>query len=226
MNSVASTASQDQFLASLAQSGSQADTQATSASELQNRFLKLLVTQMQNQDPLNPMDNAQVTSQLAEISTVSGIDTLNSTLSGMASSFLAAQSLQATALLGHSVLAPGNDLMLQNAEATAGVQLDQPADAVTVTVIGPDGRVVRTIHLGSEQAGTQTFTWDGKTDAGGAAADGTYMFRVSAVQGGKPVNAQTLGYGQVQSVTLGSNQIVLNTLGLGAVNLSDVKQVI
>jgi flagellar basal-body rod modification protein FlgD len=226
MTNVSPTASQDQLLASLNQASSQASTQASSTGDLQNRFLKLLVTQMQNQDPLNPMDNAQVTSQLAQISTVSGIDTLNSTVAGMASSFLAAQSLQASALIGHTVLAPGNDLTLQNAAAAGGVLLDQPADAVTVTVVGADGRTVKTINLGPQQAGAKTFAWDGSTDAGGNAPDGAYAFKVSAVQGGKQINVQALGYGLVQSVTLGSGQVQLNTIGLGTVNLGDVKQII
>src|SRR6478735_11728176 len=100
----------------------------TSATEgLQDRFLKLLVTQMQNQDPLNPMDNAQVTTQLAQISTVSGVDKLNQTLNTMSSSFLAAQSLQASGLIGRSVLAPGNDVMLQAGGGAGGIQLTQPA---------------------------------------------------------------------------------------------------
>jgi len=226
MTTVSPATTQSQVLASLSQASAQASAQAGDAGALQDRFLKLLVTQMQNQDPLNPMDNAQVTSQLAEISTVSGIDTLNTTVAGMQSAFLAAQSLQASALIGHSVLAPGNDLILQNGAAAGGLQLDQPADAVTVTVIGANGQTVKTIKLGPQQAGTRTFAWDGSTDAGGTAPDGAYVFKVDAVQGGKPISVQALGYGLVQSVTLGSGQVQLNTIGLGTVNLSDVKQII
>jgi len=222
MTTVSPTTSQAQLLASLSPTSSQ----ASAAGDMQDRFLKLLVTQMRNQDPLNPMDNAQVTSQLAQISTVSGIDTLNTTLAAMASSFTAAQTLQASSLIGHSVLAPGNDLILQNGAAAGGMQLDQPADAVTVTVIGPNGQTVKTIQLGPQQAGTRTFVWDGSTDAGGQAPDGAYVFKVSAVQGGKPISVQALGYGLVQSVTLGSGQVQLNTIGLGTVNLGDVKQII
>src|SRR6476469_10812857 len=104
-------------------SSASTSTDTTSASELQDRFLKLLVAQMKNQDPLNPLDNAQVTTQLAQISTVSGIDKLNQTMNAMSSSFLASQSLQASGLIGHNVLAPGRDVLLQSGAGSAGVQL-------------------------------------------------------------------------------------------------------
>ena len=226
MTTVSPTTTQGQLLSSLNQATTQATPQAGDAGALQDRFLTLLITQMQNQDPLNPMDNSQITSQLAQISTVTGIDTLNTTISGMQSAFLAAQSLQAAALIGHSVLAPGNDLILQNGAAAAGLQLDQPADAVTVKVVDASGQTVKTIQLGQQQAGTANFTWDGSTDAGGQAANGAYAFQVTAVQGGKQISVQALGYGLVESVTLGSGQVQLNTIGLGTVNLSDVKQII
>src|SRR5436190_24386636 len=75
-----------------------------------DRFLKLLVTQMQNQDPLNPMDNAQVTSQMAQINTVNGIETLNTTVSGLNAQFVQMQALQGAALVGHDVTVKGNNM--------------------------------------------------------------------------------------------------------------------
>jgi flagellar basal-body rod modification protein FlgD len=199
----------------------------TSATEgLQDRFLKLLVTQMKNQDPLNPMDNAQVTSQLAQISTVSGIDKLNQTMNTMSSSFLASQSLQATGLIGHSVLAPGSDVVLQTGTGSAGVQLPSAADQVSVTVRGSAGEVVKTINMGAQDAGIRTFRWDGSTDTGGRARDGIYTFEVSATQGGRKIDAQTLGAGVVQSVSLGNGDLQLNTIGLGAVSVAQVKQIL
>jgi flagellar basal-body rod modification protein FlgD len=218
----ASATSAEQLINSFNQAGKQ--TSATAG--LQDRFLKLLVTQMKNQDPLNPMDNAQVTSQLAQISTVSGIDKLNQTMSSMSSSFLASQSLQASGLIGHSVLAPGTDMVLQNGAATAGVQLSQAADRVTVTVRGSGGQVLKTISMGAQDAGIRTFRWDGSTDAGGRATDGIYTFEVAAVQGGKQIDAQTLGAGVVQSVSLGGGDLQLNTIGLGAVSVGQVKQIL
>src|SRR3954453_16603838 len=149
--------------ADLINSFNQAGKQASATAGLQDRFLKLLVTQMKNQDPLNPMDNAQVTSQLAQISTVSGIDKLNQTMSAMSSSFLASQSLQASGLIGHHVLAPGNDVLLVSGAGSAGVELPGAADKVTVTVRGAGGEILKTINMGAQDAGIRTFSWDGST---------------------------------------------------------------
>jgi len=204
----------------------QAGKQTTSTAGLQDRFLKLLVTQMKNQDPLNPLDNAQVTSQLAQISTVSGIDKLNATLNSMSSSFLASQSLQASGLIGHAVLAPGNSMLLQSGGGAAGMDLAQAADHVSVTIRDSAGQIIKTIDMGAQDAGIHTFPWDGSTDAGGHAKDGAYTFQVAAVQGGKQVDAQALGVGVVKSVSLGGSDLQLNTIGLGAVSVGQVKQIL
>jgi len=204
----------------------QAGKQTTSTAGLQDRFLRLLVTQMKNQDPLNPLDNAQVTSQLAQISTVSGIDKLNATLNSMSSSFLASQSLQASGLIGHAVLAPGNSMLLQSGGGAAGMDLAQAADHVSVTIRDSAGQIIKTIDMGAQDAGIHTFPWDGSTDAGGHAKDGAYTFQVAAVQGGKQVDAQALGVGVVKSVSLGGSDLQLNTIGLGAVSVGQVKQIL
>jgi len=217
--------SKDQLLASL-NAASSGGVSGTSAADLQNNFLTLLTTQLQNQDPLNPMDNSQVTSQLAQISTVSGIDKLNTTIQQMTQSFLASQQVQASALIGHGILSPGTDLSLQNSGAAGGVQLDQAADRVTVKILGANGQVIRTLNLGSATQGVTDFTWDGLRDDGTQAPDGAYTFQVTATQGSAQVNAQALALGLVQSVTLGSQGILLNAAGLGSVNLSDVKQIL
>src|SRR3954447_8713638 len=212
--------------ADLINSFNQAGKKTSATEALQDRFLKLLVTQMKNQDPLNPMDNAQVTSQLAQISTVSGIDKLNQTMNSMSSSFLASQSLQASGLIGHHVLAPGNDVLLVSGAGSAGVELPGAADKVTVTVRGAGGEILKTINMGAQDAGIRTFSWDGSTDAGARAKDGIYTFEVTAVQAGKKIDGVTLGAGIVQSVSLGNGDLQLNTIGLGAVSVSQVKQIL
>jgi flagellar basal-body rod modification protein FlgD len=193
--------------------------------DAQDRFLKLLVTQLKNQDPLNPMDNAQITSQMAQISTVSGIDKLNTTLQSMAASFSAGQSLQATAMIGHSVLAPGSALQLQNGQALGGVNLPQAADKVVVSIVDGSGLVVHKVDLGAQAAGVVSFQWDGITDSGASAAPGSYSFAVEAVQGGNKIDAVALALGLVSSVKQGANGVMLNVNGVGSVALSDVKQV-
>jgi flagellar basal-body rod modification protein FlgD len=198
---------------------------AVSGSDAQDRFLKLLVTQLKNQDPLNPMDNAQITSQMAQISTVSGIDKLNTTLQSMASSFSAGQSLQATSMIGHGVLVPGTVLQLQNGTAQGGVSLPQAADKVVVTVVDGSGQVVHKVDLGAQAAGVLGFQWDGVTDSGANAAPGSYSFSIQAVQGGTKIDATALAFGLVGSVKQDANGVALNVNGVGSVALSDVKQV-
>ena len=198
---------------------------ASVSSEGQDRFLKLLVTQLKNQDPLNPMDNAQITSQMAQISTVSGIDKLNATMQSMAASFNSAQSLQATSMIGHNVLAPGNVILLQGGLAVGGVELATAADAVTVSIRDASGQLLHKVNLGAQDAGLLSFQWDGATDSGANAAAGKYSFVVEATSGGKTIDATALAVGQVASVTTGKNGVMLNVNEMGAIALSDVRQV-
>ncbi|OIP11705.1 MAG: flagellar biosynthesis protein FlgD [Betaproteobacteria bacterium CG2_30_59_46] len=205
-------------------SGANATTK-TAAQESEDRFLKLLVTQMKNQDPLNPLDNAQVTSQMAQLSTVSGIDKLNTTLQAMSSSFAASQSLQAAGMIGHSVLAPGSSTLLQNGAAVGGFNLALSADHAVVTIKDAAGNALHSMDMGVQQAGNVMFQWDGVTDSGAAAASGTYTFAVSATQGGQKVDATTLALGTVSSVSLGISGVTLNTDVLGSVDAATVKQI-
>ena len=198
---------------------------ATGSEGAEDRFLKLLVTQLKNQDPLNPMDNAEITSQMAQISTVSGIDKLNSTMQAMATAFSANQSLEATAMVGHRVLVPGSTLQLQNGAATGGLELLQAADRVSISIKDGSGQVVHRVDLGPQPAGVVSFQWDGVVDSGASAAPGSYSFAVEAVQGGKKIDATALALGLVGGVMQGKTGVLLNVNGMGAVALSDVKQV-
>lgn len=203
-------------------------TNASSTSTIgegQDRFLKLLVTQLKNQDPLNPVDNAQITSQMAQISTVSGIDKLNATLQTMVASFNVGQSLQATAMIGHSVLATGSVIALEGGSAVGGVELAAAADTVTVSIRDASGQLLRKVDLGAQEAGVLSFQWDGSTDSGASAAAGAYSFAVEAIQGGKKVEATALAAGVVAGVTTGKSGVSLNVNGIGILALSDVKQV-
>lgn len=202
-------------------------TSATSGGDAQNRFMTMLVAQMKNQDPLNPLDNAQVTSQLAQLSTVTGIDKLNSTLTSMQSTYQMSQSLQAAGMIGHNVLAPGSTMNLSNGKAAFGLDLASPADDVKVAVLDASKKVVRTMDLGAKETGLSSLQWDGTTDDGNTAADGVYTFKVSAVQGGKDVSSSVtaLAIGQVSSVTTGGGGVKLTVPNIGDVSLADVRQI-
>ena len=195
------------------------------ADDPQDRFLKLLVTQMKNQDPLNPLDNAQVTSQLAQISTVNGIEKLNSTMESMLGGVTAGQSLQAANMIGHNVLIPGSTTQLGGGSSVFGVDLAQPADQVQVTISDSAGNAVQVMDLGAQAAGSLPLTWDGKTSSGATAPDGNYTVSVSALRGGQPIDAQSLAFGTVQGVTQGSQGVQLNVGSLGSTGLANVKQI-
>ena len=197
---------------------------ANSTAAAQDRFLTLLVTQMKNQDPLNPMDNAQVTSQLAQLSTVSGIDKLNTTLTALQGNYQASQSLQAASLIGHGVLVPGSSTTLASGNAVMGVDVTEAADNLKVTIRNSAGKAVHTMDMGVQPIGTLPLAWDGKTDSGAAAPDGNYSFEVSATRAGVASAATALSYGQVASVSTNGQGVKLNVPNIGAVDLASVKQ--
>lgn len=202
------------------------DSSKSTASATQDRFMKLLVTQMKNQDPLNPLDNAQVTSQLAQLSTVTGIDQLNETLKALMGSFQSSQSLQAANMIGHGVLVPGSNLSLAAGQALFGIDLAEAADAVQVSILDASGQLIRKLDLGAQAAGMLPSAWDGMAENGAAAANGQYSFEVSATRNGQKTAADTLGFGEVVSVSSGSEGVKLNVTGLGTVNLADIRQIL
>ncbi len=191
----------------------------------EDRFLKLLVTQMQNQDPLNPMDNAQVTTQIAQLNTVSGIDKLNTTLTHMAASFSAAQSIQATSLIGHGVLVPGSNVSLKNGTAIFGADLPQSVDHLRVSIQDAAGNVLHRVDVGPHAAGSVVLGWDGVTDAGTSAANGTYKLVLDASAAGAAVTATSLSFGQVAGVSSTAGGVILNLGDEQSAALSDVKQI-
>jgi len=210
-------------------SATAAATTAAAASQLsatQDRFLTLLVTQLKNQDPLNPMDNSQVTSQMAQLSTVSGINQLNATVQALSASMTSSQSLQATSMIGHAVLVPGNQIAMASGSSNAAVELSNPADKVAVTISDAKGNVVRTLQLGAQQAGVVDFQWDGKNDSGTTLADGTYTYAASAVQGSTTSTPTALTYAMVNSVSLTSGVAQLNVGNMGDVALDSVRRIL
>jgi len=202
-----------------------------------NKFMTLLVTQLKNQDPLNPLDNAQVTSQLAQLSTVTGVNKLNATLESLKSSYQSSEAMQAANLIGHGVLVEGNHIQLQGGKAVLGVDLASAADGVQVIVSDPrTGKDVATIDLGANGAGTLPLAWDGvpdPTNLGGDGkpvklADGQYSFRVLARRGGENLtDAKGLAFDSVASVTTNAKDGIKLTLPIkGAVTMADIKQVL
>ncbi|HYD61017.1 MAG TPA: flagellar hook assembly protein FlgD [Noviherbaspirillum sp.] len=198
----------------------------STADAAQDRFMTLLVTQMRNQDPLNPLDNAQVTSQLAQLSTVTGIDKLNTTMQALMSSYQSSQTVQAADMIGHGVLVPGSDLNLVEGKSLLGLELPSQADNVKITISDSTGATVRTIDLGPQKAGIVPIAWDGKTNSDTQAANGKYTFKVKATFGDEKVEATTLSFGAVSSVTTNAQGVKLNLPGVGEFNMADVRQIL
>lgn len=199
---------------------------ASAVADTQDRFLKLLVTQMKNQDPLNPMDNAQVTSQMAQLSTVTGIDKLNATLQALSDSMTGNQTLQAASMIGHGVLVGGDGVELSGGAGYGAFELEDSVESVKVSIYDGSGALVRNIDMGSLPAGIAKWAWDGKDGAGNSVPDGVYNFAVNATQGGKSVAATALQFGMVNSVTQGKEGVTLSTGRLDGIALSQVRQVL
>lgn len=199
----------------------------TKAEDQQTKFLTLLTTQLRNQDPLNPMDNAQMTSQLAQISTVDGIERLNSTLASMMTSTSETQALQAAALVGHGALVDGKNLPLTESGAIGGFDLASASDVVKIEIRDANGNVVRNINLEGQAAGVQNFVWDGKNNDNAAVEQGNYSFTVTAVQGNSDVKVTALQFGYISGVVRnGSGEIGVDVGGYGRFTLDDLKQII
>ncbi len=196
---------------------------SSTADESQDRFLKLLVTQMRNQDPMNPMDNAQVTTQLAQISTVGGIDKLNSSISAMSSAMSATQN---ASLIGRTVVVASDLVRFGGTNpVTVGVELASAADKVDVTIVDAGGQTVRSMAFGALPQGTSTFEWDGRNNAGAKVAAGDYSLRLSATAASKAVAASGLVAGYVDSVSMQGGSSLLNLRSLGAADVSQVRRI-
>lgn len=183
---------------SSASASTSASNSTTDTAAMQDRFLKLLVAQINNQDPMSPMDNAQMTSQMAQINTVSGIQQVNQTLTSMAAQFTAMQVLQGTSMVGHHVLTAGSALVPDpgTGMAAGAIDLSGPADAVKVDILAPGGQVLDTFNLGALPQGRQAFQWNAASYQG----TGSPTFRVTATNGKQAVASTSLVSEQVVSV--------------------------
>jgi flagellar basal-body rod modification protein FlgD len=195
---------------------------ATDLNASQDRFLKLLVAQLNNQDPMNPMDNAQMTSQMAQINTVTGIQQVNETLKSMTTQFSGMQVLQGSSMVGREVLLAGNQLSRNAGVAAGALDLAGKADTVKIDILSPGGQVLDSLNLGPKSAGRQNFSWDASQYTG----LGEPTFRVTATQAGKPVDAVSLARDKVLSVGSDNGVMTVQLQGRGAVAYDKVKAIL
>ena len=226
MSSVSNTTSTTpaDLFASLA---GKSETKATSAAaDLEGRFLTLLMAQIKNQDPLNPLDNAQVTSQLAQLNTVTGIEKLNTSMTQLLDGYNEAQGMQAAAIIAKNVMIAGKNLPLADGKAFGGIALAGNADSVKVTIKDADGKEIQTEELGEHKAGTFYFAWDGKDADGNTVPDGNYTFTVAATADGEKIDAATAQIGTVSAVVRGASGFLLDLGSMGMVPIKDVQQIL
>ena len=192
-----------------------------SAQEQSDRFLKLLVAQMSNQDPLNPMDSAQVTSQMAQISTVQGVQTLNKTVSGLDNQFTQLQTMQGAALVGHDVATDGNSLRVDadTHKGDGGFEIDSPATSVNVEILNPSGAVVGNVKLGPQGAGSHAFDFDVPQNAQGQ----PLTFRVNALNNEAPLEARSFAFNSIQAVSSANGKLAVELDDGRRVDYADVR---
>ena len=205
----------------------QHSTKAAGKEELgKNEFLELLVAQLNNQNPLEPQSNGDFIAQLAQFSTVEGVEKLNGSMETIMSGYQSSQALQASSLVGRKVIIPSEKAVVDTSETfKASLVLPQSSSNVYVNVYSSDGSLATQLNMGAQEAGQVSFMWDGKNSDGETMPPGTYKFEAQASINGETKGLYTLLPANVDSVTLGQSggELLLNLAGLGAVPLSQVQ---
>ncbi len=195
----------------------------------QEDFLTLMITQFQNQDPFEPMDNGEFLGQLAQFSTVSGIESLNTSFSGLSGSMKDNQALQAAGLVGHSVLAVTDVGHLgDNGQLNGAIELESSASDVQIDITDENGALVQRLSLGQQAPGLVRFNWDGIDAEGNRADAGLYQVSARVIRGAETESAVTVIEAEIDSVTLGQfgGGMSLNLEGGQQMPLSRVYQII
>ena len=213
------------YLTSMQKQDNKTNNTGTAGSALgKDAFLQLLVTQMKHQNPLDPQENGEFVAQLAQFSSLEGIQALNQSVGGILTGMGSSQALQASSLVGRSVIVQNDKAMVDTTESFTGqVVLPQNITEGKVTIKDKDGNVIKTIELEAQKAGTADFIWDGTNDKGEKVDPGTYTFAASTTVDGKSVTLATLLPAKVNSISFqNGGEMMLNLAGIGKVGISKV----
>ena len=192
-----------------------------------NEFMELMIAQLNNQNPLEPQDNGAFIAELAQFSSLEEMQGLTSTVEGLASSYQSTQALQASSMVGRSVLVSASTGPTSMAGTMAGV-VDLPAGTsnLRVSVLNSAGELVNQYEMGQQVAGQVSFLWEGKNKAGDQMPAGQYTIKAEANYGGKTEQVNTMLSANVDSVSIGSDSsITLNLAGMGGIPLNQVRQI-
>lgn len=190
-------------------------------------FLTLMTTQLKNQNPLQPVDSSTFLNEMAQMSTVEGVTSMQSSLSTLSNSLLASSAISSASLVGRDVLATaGSSTYTSGTTLHGAVNVPDGATGVTLNVQNSTGEVVKQISVPAG-SGLESFSWDGSTSSGSAAPSGTYTFSASASVNGANKTVPTLLPGTVSTVSIdpSTNAVTLNTSQLGPVAMSAVTQI-
>lgn len=193
----------------------------------QDQFLELMLAQLKNQDPLKPLQSGEFLSQIAQFNTATGVRELQASFGQLAGALYSNQALQASTLVGRTVLVAAPQAVLADGRLQAAVELPDGAPDVQVGIYDAAGQLVRRLSLGSRPAGMAGFTWDGRADSGATAPPGAYQVRAQAMYYGTAYAVPTYVPARVESVSLGGagQAITLNLTGLGAVDFGAVREI-
>ncbi len=199
-----------------------------SSNELgQDQFLELLVAQLNNQDPLDPQENGDFIAELAQFSSVEGIDKLNTSVDSLLSDYKSSQALQASSLVGRQVVVPNSNANWSGSGSVPAT-VDVPAGATNVKVgvyVNGSDQLVAEIPVDNAIEGENPVSWDGTDGSGNILASGSYEFRATGVVDGSSEAMQVYGSAKVNSVTLTGGEMMLNVAGLGKIPLSEVREI-
>ena len=191
----------------------------------QEDFLKLLMTQLQNQDPMEPMDNGEFMGQMAQFSTVEGITEMGESIDGLVGMYQGQQMSANASMIGKKALVDGNWAQLEGGKLAGAIDLTTAANDLRVDVKSETGELMASIGLGSKMAGVQEFSWDGIKQDGTTAPEGNYYLSASAVRDGQSTVPAMQVYGTVNSVQMKGGEVTLNVSGQGNVSFNSVKRI-
>lgn len=193
----------------------------------QESFLKLLITQLKNQDPMNPQDPGQFMSDMAQFGTLSGVSKINQAVGDLVNHFQSHRALQASSMVGRNVRVASQIAHLPKGESMVGI-IDVPTkvDDLMVTIYNASGKEIDTVLLKQKEKGSVEFQWDGKDKAGNLQPEGRYAFVATATIGGQPIQMETFVDANVDSVIMDkTNSFVLNLKGIGPVGFDQIQKI-